>query len=197
MPRSCTVCEHPERGVIDASLVGGASNRSVASLYDVSEAAVRRHKANHLPAKLVMAQAAEEVAQADGLLDQVQDLQARTLAILEAAEATSEHRTALGAIREARSNLELLAKLLGKRGVFYEEWTSEAGAGWERYEVPAAECPRIPEEFLEEERATLPSWVYRQEYECSFEETEDQVFTTEMVERAVTPEVTPLFGTGG
>ena len=83
-------------------------------MYDVSEAAVRRHKANHLPAKLVMAQAAAEVAQADDLLDQLRGLQSRTLAILEAAEATSEHRTALGAIREARSNLELLAKLLGE-----------------------------------------------------------------------------------
>ena len=49
---------------------------------------------------------------------------------------------------------------------------------------------------LAEERATLPSWVFRQEYECSFEETEDQVFSTEMVERAVTSEVTPLFGSG-
>src|SRR5215207_1982550 len=80
----------------------------------------------------------------------------------------------------------------GKRGVFYEEWTG--GREWERYEVPARKCPRIPASFLEEERDALPSWVYRQEYECSFEETEDQVFTTEMVERAVTSEVTPLFG---
>jgi hypothetical protein len=114
MPRSCTVCEHPEREAIDRALVGDASNRSIASLYDVSEAAVRRHKSNHLPAKLVMAQQAEEVAEADELLDQVRDLQARTLAILEAAEGSSQHRTALSAIREARSNLELLAKLLGE-----------------------------------------------------------------------------------
>jgi hypothetical protein len=96
------------------ALVGGASNRSLASLYDVSEAAVRRHKGKHLPAKLVMAHAAKEVAQADTLLGQVRDLQSRTLAILEAAEETKQHRTALGAIREARSNLELLAKLLGE-----------------------------------------------------------------------------------
>jgi hypothetical protein len=92
-------------------------------------------------------------------------------------------------------SLMMLSTPHGKRGVFYEEWTS--GHGWDRYEVPAAECPRIPPEFLEEEWDALPSWVYRQEYECSFEETEDQVFTTEMVERAVTSEVTPLFGTGG
>ncbi len=93
-------------------------------------------------------------------------------------------------------SLMMLTTPYGKRGIFYEEWTSGAGHGWERYEVPAAECPRISPEFLEEERDALPSWVYRQEYECSFEETEDQVFTTEMVERAVTSEVTPLFGGG-
>jgi len=114
MPRSCTVCEHPEREAIDEALVGGASNRSVASLYDVSEAAARRHKSNHLPGKLVMAQAAEEVAQADDLLAQVRGLQAKALGILSKAEEAGELRTALSAIREARGNLELLAKLLGE-----------------------------------------------------------------------------------
>jgi len=91
-------------------------------------------------------------------------------------------------------SLMMLSTPFGKRGVFYEEWTS--GEGWERYEVPASECPRIPATFLEEEQVALPSWVFRQEYGCSFEETEDQVFTTEMIERAVTPEVAPLFGGG-
>jgi hypothetical protein len=114
VPRSCTVCEHAERETIDRALVGDSSNLSVSSLFGVSESAVRRHKANHLPAKLVMAQAAEEVAQADDLLGQLKDLQRRTLAILKAAESTNQHRTALSAIREARSNLELLAKLLGE-----------------------------------------------------------------------------------
>jgi hypothetical protein len=88
-------------------------------------------------------------------------------------------------------SLMMLSTPYGRRGVFFEEWTG--GHGWERYKIPAAECPRISSEFLEEERNTLPSWVYRQEYECSFEETEDQVFTTEMVERAVSSEVKPLF----
>jgi hypothetical protein len=114
MPRTCTVCEHPKREEIDRALVGSASNRSLASLYDVSEAAVRRHKGSHLPAKLVMAEAAAEVAQADDLLDQVRDLQGRALTILERAEEAGELRTALSAIREARGNLELLAKLLGE-----------------------------------------------------------------------------------
>ena len=114
MPRSCTVCVHPKREEINRALVGGASNRSVASLHDVSEASVRRHKGKHLPAKLVMAQAAEEVAEADTLLDQVKGLQARAYALLDKAEEAGELRTALSAIREARGNLELLAKLLGE-----------------------------------------------------------------------------------
>jgi hypothetical protein len=90
--------------------------------------------------------------------------------------------------------LMMLSTPHGKRGAFYEEWTG--GEGWERYKVPATECPRIPQAFLEEERASFPLWVFRQVYECSFEETEDQVFTSEMVQRAVTSEVKPLFGSG-
>jgi hypothetical protein len=61
-----------------------------------------------------MAQAAGEVAQADSLLEQVRGLQSRAYGILDKAEGTGELRTALGAIREARGNLELLAKLLGE-----------------------------------------------------------------------------------
>jgi hypothetical protein len=91
--------------------------------------------------------------------------------------------------------LMMLTTPYGKRGVFFEEWTG--GRGWERYEVPASRCPRISREFLEEESASLPPFIFRQEYECSFEETEDQVFTTDMIDRALTDEVKPLFGTGG
>ena len=75
---------------------------------------MRRHKGNHLPAKLVLAEKAAEVAEAGDLLEQVRGLQRSTLDILKAAEGGKEYRTALGAIREARGNLELLAKLLGE-----------------------------------------------------------------------------------
>ncbi len=113
MPRSCTVCEHPKREGIDRALVGETSNLSVSSLFGVSESAVRRHKANHLPATLAKAHEAGEAARGDDLLADVRDLQDRTLTILQRAEDAKEHRTALSAIREARSNLELLARLLG------------------------------------------------------------------------------------
>jgi hypothetical protein len=115
MPRRCSVCTHPDRENIDEALVGATAISAIAAKYrDISEDALGRHKANHLPAKLVMAEKAKEVAQADSLLEQVRDLQGRALAILDQAEMSGDLRTALGAIREARGNLELLAKLLGE-----------------------------------------------------------------------------------
>ena len=87
--------------------------------------------------------------------------------------------------------LMMLSTPFGKRGVFHHEWTE--GEGWERYEVPATEIPRIPQAFLEEERRALPAWIYRQEYECSFEDTEDQLFGFDLVSSSITDEVKPLF----
>jgi len=114
MPRRCTVCDHPESVSIDEILVTGAPYRSVAKRFGLSESAVYRHKTEHLPAHLLKARKAEEVAQADDLLDQVRNLQAHVLDILERAEKAGDLRTALAAISQARGNLELLGKLAGE-----------------------------------------------------------------------------------
>ena len=114
MPRRCTVCDHPERQLIDEALVTGAPYRSVAKRFGLSESAVNRHKTDHLLAHLLKARQVEEVAQADDLLEQVRHLQAHALDILERAEKTGDLRTALAAISQARGNLELLGKLAGE-----------------------------------------------------------------------------------
>ena len=87
--------------------------------------------------------------------------------------------------------LIMLTTPAGKRGVFYAEWTG--GEGWERYEVPWSEVPRIGKAFIEEERRSLPTRVFKQEYCCSFEDVEDQVFAYELIEQAITSDVAPLF----
>jgi hypothetical protein len=92
-------------------------------------------------------------------------------------------------------SLMMLSTPYGKRGIFYEEWTQ--GRGWQRFRITADECPRISPEFLEQERRSLPAWVYRQEYACSFEETEDAVFSAEDVQAALDETVRPLFFRGG
>jgi hypothetical protein len=88
-------------------------------------------------------------------------------------------------------SLMMLSTPYGKRGIFFDEFTE--GTGWERYEIPASSVPRISEEFLAEERRTLPTRVYQQEYCCEFVETDDQVFSYEDIDSAITDSVTPLF----
>jgi len=56
-PRTCTVCLHPERQEIDAAIIAGAPNRRIATRHSLTEAAGRRHRATHLPTRLVRAQA--------------------------------------------------------------------------------------------------------------------------------------------
>ena len=92
--------------------------------------------------------------------------------------------------------LVLMSTPFGKRGFFHEEWTA-GGDTWERIEVKATECSRISAEFLEEERKSMGDWWFRQEYECEFVETVDQIFSYELVAGMVTAEVKPLFGDPG
>jgi Terminase large subunit, T4likevirus-type, N-terminal len=81
-------------------------------------------------------------------------------------------------------SLMMLSTPFGRRGIFYEEYAN--GTGWEKYEVTADQCPRISEEFLEEERKALGQWWFRQEYYCSFEEAEGAFFREEDLSRALT-----------
>ena len=114
MPRTYTVCTHPERDAIDRALVQGVALRNIAEQHGLSLGAVHRHQADHLPVLLTQAHAAGEVARADDLLGELRDLQATTLGLLRKAERAGELGTAVMAIGEARRNLELLAKLIGQ-----------------------------------------------------------------------------------
>jgi hypothetical protein len=87
----------------------------------------------------------------------------------------------------------LLSTPFGKRGFFHHEW-SEGGADWHRTKVTAEDCPRIPRNWLEQERQSIGDWWYRQEYLCEFVESVDSVFRYEDIQRALDPKVTPLFG---
>ena len=87
--------------------------------------------------------------------------------------------------------LWLMSTPFGKRGFFHETW-AHGGAEWERFRGPATECARIPQAFLEEERATMGERWFRQEYLCEFEDTVSGIFARELVESAITDEVRPL-----
>jgi hypothetical protein len=82
----------------------------------------------------------------------------------------------------------------GQRGWFYDAWTSEQP--WTRVKITAAECPRIPADFLEEERHNLTPAFYASEYECVFGDTVDSVFFAADIEAALDDTVTPLYPEG-
>jgi hypothetical protein len=100
------------------------------------------------------------------------------------------------AVSEGR--LVCLTTPAGQRGFFHGAWMN-GGADWERIEITASECPRISKEFLAEEKRTLGSFWYRQEYNCEFLAMEDALLSPEDVDKAFSADVESLdlFGTYG
>lgn len=87
----------------------------------------------------------------------------------------------------SQGRLVALSTPFGTRGWWYEAWRSPEA--WERYQVPAADCPRISADFLDEERRTMGEWWFQQEYDCEFLDAETQPFSREDIERAFEEEV--------
>jgi hypothetical protein len=115
------------------------------------------------------------------------------LLIDEAARVPDElYRAVRPMLAVANGDLWLMSTPFGKRGFFYEEWT-EGSDLWSRFSVPASECPRISPDFLEQERRALGEPWFQQEYMCQFIDSDDSLFSHDLVWSAVTPDVRPLF----
>jgi hypothetical protein len=79
----------------------------------------------------------------------------------------------------------------GKRGWFHEAWF---GTGdWARVRVAATDCPRISKEFLAGELKELGALRYSEEFELEFVDNAESVFPSDIIARAFTSEVTPLW----
>lgn len=111
MGRTCTICINPRRDEIDRLLLEGEPIEKIAADFDLSASSVRRHKAGHISAKLVRASDEREILAANHLLREMENLHRRTLDFLDAVEHGSDKRLFIAAIKEVRSNIELLIKL--------------------------------------------------------------------------------------
>lgn len=87
--------------------------------------------------------------------------------------------------------LQLSTPML-KSGTFYRSWVS-TGTAWERIEVKTADCPRLTPEYLAQEKAELPAWIYAREYEGMFADDDATLFPAELIAAAMDASVTPLF----
>jgi hypothetical protein len=92
----------------------------------------------------------------------------------------------------SRGQLILMSTPFGRRGFFFEVWQS-GGEAWKRISVPASSCPRISKEFLRQELESMSEWRFKQEYECVFCETTDQIFSFDTIRQMFDPAVRPLF----
>lgn len=84
----------------------------------------------------------------------------------------------------------------GQRGWFYTSWT-DPSQEWERVKVTGHDCPRMTEEFLEQERREMGEWEFASEYLCEFQDTVNQLFATEDIQAALSDDLDPLFETEG
>lgn len=114
MPRTCTICAHPDNAEIDKSLIKLQTIRGIARQFQVSHDALDRHKANCLFAVLAKAQDAREVANGETLLAELKRVNDESLLILAQGKKAKNHELALKAIGRIEKQIELKAKLLGE-----------------------------------------------------------------------------------
>jgi transposase-like protein len=96
MPRTCTICRHPERLAIEADLRAGIPYRDIARRHNISKHALSRHRLNHLSRHTATALATTM----------------KIKPLLDKAETAPTLNGTLLAIREARRCLEELVMLL-------------------------------------------------------------------------------------
>ncbi len=110
----CKVCQHPDLNQINEKLVSGLSPRTLAEQHGLNHMSLYRHKENHLPKTLVRASQLKEENAADDLLDRVENIYSRAWQLMEKAEGDGKYQPAVSALKESRSCLELIGKLLGE-----------------------------------------------------------------------------------
>lgn len=123
----------------------------------------------------------------------VRGLSAAALVVIDEAARVEDSLTAAVRPMMATSQGRLIALTTpaGKRGFFFEAWT---GTGdWTRVRVPASECPRISQDFLDEELKELGAQRFSEEYGLEFLDPDTSVFPSAIIAAAFTPEVTPLW----
>lgn len=114
MAPRCTVCMHPDRTTIDATLAqSSASLRDIAGQFGLSRSALHRHQAEHLPARLVKAIEQDTTAADIDVYRQLRETNAAVEAVLKQAQRDGNGDLVLKSADRVLKLLELQARLLG------------------------------------------------------------------------------------
>lgn len=113
MTNKCTVCSHPQHSEIDTHLLKGTAVRILSEQFQLSVAAINRHKYNkHIPQAVARAAQSNILPASDSIIDQIQELRDQALVMLEEAESVRD-KTAL--LKEIREQIKLLADIMLKK----------------------------------------------------------------------------------
>ncbi len=129
MPRTCTICSHPDRLPIERELIGGTSLRDIAVRFGTAKTSIARHR-SHVLESMTKNALVRDMARTGVLIDDVRAgerraelLYDRAEEILASAVRDGDQRTAIQAIRaavtvmgEARSYMTLRGELTNELG---------------------------------------------------------------------------------
>jgi|SRR5579859_1066225 len=116
MAMTCSICKHPERASIEASLAHGQSLRDIAGRYGLSKSAVERHKSTCLKPALAGAIITQDKQAAFSALDEMAWMRQQAKAIYADVwnDTAKDARLALQSLGELRKQTELYSELTGE-----------------------------------------------------------------------------------
>lgn len=127
MGRRCSICTHPKREEIDKAILTGSPYATIAERFEISEAAISRHKNRHLSETIAKA---NEAAKAQGVeivkqrevkdlehalnvVGQLQEINAACQKVLRDALEYEDPQTVLKAADRVLRQLDFQAELVG------------------------------------------------------------------------------------
>lgn len=111
MARSCSICDHPKRLIIDKALIGGRALAAISREFNISTDALRSHRNKHLSKRLITLTQQREMAGNLDIQHEMESLITRVKAIVDYAEEHKQHQVFLKAAAELRGSFELLLKI--------------------------------------------------------------------------------------
>lgn len=116
---------------------------------------------------------------------------ARMLILDEAAQIDDDIYAAIRPCVASDGVMWALSTPWGRRGWFWQ-LHQDTGNGWKRHKLTVYESEQYSPDRIREIRADIPDSKFRAEYECSFDDNETQLFSTELVRAMVSSSIPPL-----
>ena len=113
MPRTCTICAHPQRTDIESAIASNTSYRTIAGRYGTSKSSVERHALGCVKQAIESSQQARQAASGIDVVSQLKTINAVIWNIIKEARADKKNSMALFAVDRLLKQLELQSKLLG------------------------------------------------------------------------------------